>query len=244
MFEGTWRRKGAHARTFCHTLLIASCHGGEEKMRSNDLPAKTSRRAKARVAAFSALLVALAVLPAITSAGAVPPTGNPATYTLDTHFDEGTLVNVNHDAPNNDQLQLDSIATPFNFIWVAVSSKGTVVKIDTNHRRCARRVPHNTDKSKSRQPVPHDRRQRRQRVGREPNQRLKRIRHGAAHRSRRERSVRGSKHQRRHRHVHWPRRRPGRGPTTSGTRGVATADDECIVHYTQVNSTGHAPCLR
>ena len=101
-------------------------------MRSNDLPAKTPRRAKARVAAFSALLVALAVLPAITSAGAVPPTGNPATYTLDTHFDEGTLVNANHDAPNNDQLQLDSIATPFNFIWVAVSSKGTVAKIDTN----------------------------------------------------------------------------------------------------------------
>jgi hypothetical protein len=53
------------------------------------------------------------------------------TYTLDADFDEGTLVNVNHKAPNNDQLQLDSKATPFGFIWVAVSSEGTVVKIDT-----------------------------------------------------------------------------------------------------------------
>ena len=53
------------------------------------------------------------------------------TYTLDAHFDTGTSVNVNHNAPNNDQLQLDSVPTPFGFIWVAVSSEGTVVKIDT-----------------------------------------------------------------------------------------------------------------
>jgi len=57
-------------------------------------------------------------------------TGTPATYTLDADFDEGTLVNVNHDVA--DQLQLDSVATPFNFIWVAASARGTVVKIDTS----------------------------------------------------------------------------------------------------------------
>jgi hypothetical protein len=54
------------------------------------------------------------------------------TYTLDADFDQGTLVNVNHDAPNNDQLQLDDTVEPFDFIWVAVSSRGTAVKIDVN----------------------------------------------------------------------------------------------------------------
>ncbi len=34
------------------------------------------------------------------------------TYTLDADFDEGTLVNVNHDAPNNGQLQLDVTTSP------------------------------------------------------------------------------------------------------------------------------------
>ena len=42
------------------------------------------------------------------------------TYTTDADFDEGTLVNVNHDPPNNDQLQLDSEGTPFNFIWINI----------------------------------------------------------------------------------------------------------------------------
>ncbi len=92
-------------------------------------PSRT-RRSRAVALVFAAVL-AWTVLPGIPGAGAVPPVGNPATYTLDTHFDEGTLVNVNHDAPNQDQLQLDSQATPFNFIWVAVSSQGTIVKIDT-----------------------------------------------------------------------------------------------------------------
>jgi streptogramin lyase len=41
------------------------------------------------------------------------------------------LVNVNYTAVA-DQLQLNEAAEPFNFIWVAVSTKGTVVKIDTN----------------------------------------------------------------------------------------------------------------
>jgi YVTN family beta-propeller protein len=57
--------------------------------------------------------------------------GNPGVYTLDADFDQGILVNVNHNAPYNDQLQLDSQQTAFNFIWVAASARGTVVKIDT-----------------------------------------------------------------------------------------------------------------
>jgi len=51
-------------------------------------------------------------------------------YTLDADFAEGLLVNVNYvDVPN--QLQLDSEATPFDFIWVAASARGTIVKVDT-----------------------------------------------------------------------------------------------------------------
>jgi YVTN family beta-propeller protein len=55
--------------------------------------------------------------------------GNPGVYTFDADFDQGTLVNVNHGVA--DQLQLDSVATPFEFIWVAASGRGTIIKIDT-----------------------------------------------------------------------------------------------------------------
>lgn len=52
-------------------------------------------------------------------------------YTTDADFDRGTLVSVNHDAPNNDQLQLDQPTVPFPFINVAASGRGTVVRIHT-----------------------------------------------------------------------------------------------------------------
>jgi hypothetical protein len=73
------------------------------------------------------------VLAAVSPAPCATPgePSNPRTYTTDGDFDEGTLVNVNHNAPNIDQLQLDSEATPFAFIWVAASGRGTVIKIDT-----------------------------------------------------------------------------------------------------------------
>lgn len=52
------------------------------------------------------------------------------TYTLDADFADGTLINVNYtDVP--DQLQLNNQGEPFNFIWVAASARGTIVKIDT-----------------------------------------------------------------------------------------------------------------
>lgn len=54
------------------------------------------------------------------------------TYTLDADFDQGVLVNVNHDSPNNDQLQLNTATAPPPFIWVACSDRGTVVRIDVN----------------------------------------------------------------------------------------------------------------
>src|SRR5215213_2091676 len=51
------------------------------------------------------------------------------TYTLDADFDQGNSFNLIHDVAN--QLQLDHTAREFDFLWVAVSSKGTIVKINT-----------------------------------------------------------------------------------------------------------------
>lgn len=58
--------------------------------------------------------------------------GQSRTYTLDADFDEGNLLNVNHDAPNNDQLQLNTVTTPFPFVNIACSARGTIVRIDVN----------------------------------------------------------------------------------------------------------------
>jgi hypothetical protein len=57
--------------------------------------------------------------------------GNDILYTTDADFDQGTLVSVNHDAPDNNQLQLDSLTKPFPFINVAASGRGTVVRSNT-----------------------------------------------------------------------------------------------------------------
>ncbi len=64
-------------------------------------------------------------------AGPALGAGGSVTYTTDADFDQGTLINVNHDAPNNDQLQLNDSGEAFSFIWVAASRRGTIVKIDT-----------------------------------------------------------------------------------------------------------------
>jgi len=40
------------------------------------------------------------------------------TYTLDADFDEGVLVNVHHDSPDNDQLQLSEESIILPFIWI------------------------------------------------------------------------------------------------------------------------------
>ena len=59
-----------------------------------------------------------------------PKTYSERTYTLDADFDEGNLINVSHAVSN--QIQLDDTARNFDFIWVAVSTKGTLVKINTD----------------------------------------------------------------------------------------------------------------
>ncbi len=85
---------------------------------------------KSRLAVVFAFALLVGVLPApITSAQVV---GTDITYTSDADFDQGTLVSVNHDAPDGDQLQLDSPTEPFPFINVAASGRGTVVRVKTD----------------------------------------------------------------------------------------------------------------
>jgi hypothetical protein len=60
-----------------------------------------------------------------------PVVGQKVTYTLDEDFDQGRLFNIHHDAPLSDQLQVTENISPFPSIWIAASSRGTIVKIDT-----------------------------------------------------------------------------------------------------------------
>jgi hypothetical protein len=53
------------------------------------------------------------------------------TYTLDGQFDLGTLQNVNHSAPNSDQLQLNLTGTGFPTLWIANAGEDTLSKFDT-----------------------------------------------------------------------------------------------------------------
>lgn len=87
------------------------------------------------------LLLGAALVSAVASfllfTGAVPTgashlTGTTATYTAAGDFNEGTLINVEvlPDATNH-HLKLLDTGEAFNFIWVAASARGTVVKIDT-----------------------------------------------------------------------------------------------------------------
>lgn len=76
----------------------------------------------------SALAVALSFL--LVFAMATMVSAQSRTYALDADFDEGTLINVNHDAVP-DQLQLNTAPQPFEYINVAASGRGTVVRINT-----------------------------------------------------------------------------------------------------------------
>jgi len=59
---------------------------------------------------------------------------SPRVYTLDADFDEGVLFNVNHDAPNNDQLQLNTAGDiqTLPVLYVANAAEDTISKIDTD----------------------------------------------------------------------------------------------------------------
>lgn len=160
------------------------------------------------------------------------------TYTLDADFDEGTLVNVNHEDPNNDQLQLDSEANPFGFIWVAVSSVGTVVKIDTETGAILgefRTTPSSHGLGNpSRTTVDND--------GSVWVANRNNVSNGFGSIVHIGLLENGQCEDRNNNGV-IDTSTGGLGDVkawtdASGTRGVGTADDECIVHYTQVNSQG------
>ncbi|WP_117212281.1 hypothetical protein [Allorhizocola rhizosphaerae] len=63
------------------------------------------------------------------SASAAPVPGINVLYTTDADFDQGVLQDVNHDAPNNNQLQLNRQQTFFPFVNIAASARGTMVRI-------------------------------------------------------------------------------------------------------------------
>lgn len=75
------------------------------------------------------LAFALAATAALASAGGVQAVTK--TYTLDADFDLGVLSGVNHDAPNNHQLQLSATGTTFPVMWIANAGEDTVSKFDT-----------------------------------------------------------------------------------------------------------------
>ncbi len=80
-------------------------------------------------APLRALIAAGAVCLAAFSAASLAVT---KVYTVDADFDLGTLDGVNHDAPGNNQLQLNRIGTTFPVLWIANAGEDTLSRIDTN----------------------------------------------------------------------------------------------------------------
>lgn len=92
-----------------------------------------TRRRRYATAALAALALPAAGLTALpVGAAAAPVSGSNVLYTADADFDNGSLQDVNHDAPGNDQLQLDKTSTPFPFVNIAASARGTMVRVDVN----------------------------------------------------------------------------------------------------------------
>lgn len=97
----------------------------------NELPRRTTRRRTWTAAFASAVLVPVVPVALAAPAEAVVA-GTNVLYTVDADFDEGVLRDVNHDAPNNDQLQLDRTSVFFPYVNIAASGRGTMVRIDVN----------------------------------------------------------------------------------------------------------------
>jgi hypothetical protein len=89
---------------------------------------KLTRSVRTAIAALFLLGAAAVLRPVLVETVVI---GTDRLYTLDADFDQGTMVNVNHDAPNNNQLQLNETTSTFPFIWVSLSQRCTIAKIDT-----------------------------------------------------------------------------------------------------------------
>lgn len=89
-------------------------------------------RTRRPVLTLTILVAVLAVLVgANLASGQTGSSISEVTYTLDADFDKGTLANTNHDAPNSNQLQLNSETSTFPFIWISLSQRCTIAKINT-----------------------------------------------------------------------------------------------------------------
>ncbi|HVK26650.1 MAG TPA: hypothetical protein VM677_35320 [Actinokineospora sp.] len=88
------------------------------------------RRSQRLLAALASVAVVVPLTAVPASAAPVP--GSNVLYTLDADFDQGALQDVNHDSPNNDQLQLDRTSTFFPYVNVAASARGTMIRVDVN----------------------------------------------------------------------------------------------------------------
>ncbi|KAL3796069.1 hypothetical protein ACHAW5_007852 [Stephanodiscus triporus] len=169
--------------------------------------------------------------------------GSEVVYTTNSDFDFGSSVNVNHN-DIQDQLQLDSSSNPFNFIWVACSTRGTVIKVDTlsgtilgEYRSSPRYHPPSTQVLNGNP----------SRTTMDPNGSVWVANRNAIGPNNRGTIVHISLNE--NNQCEDCNGIPGIQTSTglgdiknwtnmTGNRGVSTADDECIVHYTEVNSTG------
>jgi streptogramin lyase len=88
---------------------------------------------KLRVLTNGLVLVALIVswmIGPLAGTSTAEVSGTNVLYTTDADFEHGILVSVNHDAPKNNQLQLNQPTEPFPFVNVAASGRGTMVRIN------------------------------------------------------------------------------------------------------------------
>lgn len=96
-----------------------------------DAMKRSNRRSRIAYCLMTAGFILTTLVMAVGTVGAAPVAGTNVLYTTDPDFDTGTLVNVNHDAPNNNQLQLNTTTSTFPFIWVSLSQRCTIAKINT-----------------------------------------------------------------------------------------------------------------
>jgi RHS repeat-associated protein len=153
-------------------------------------------------------------------------------YTLNADFNLGSLINLSLSPA--DQLQLDETSRSFKFMWVAVSTKGTVVKINTETGAIIGEYftsPNGQPRDPSRTTVDHNGNVwNTNRAGNsvvhiglvENGQCVDRNGNGVIDTSTGFNDIRA-----------WTN---AGGANTNG--GVSTAQDECILHYTRVNSFG------
>jgi hypothetical protein len=90
-----------------------------------------SYRVGSRILLAALLCCSLFLLAGVQDVLAGTVSGANVSYTTDADFDQGTLVNVNHDVVP-DQIQLNEAVTTFPFINVAASNRGTILRIDVN----------------------------------------------------------------------------------------------------------------